>query len=85
MLGCCLIYFHFRWGKLSTLTVLYDQVIHAKTDFAFCFRSRLGWILLFLSALEGATGMVPAIYTDLADDKSRCGLTHGIGYVSIHL
>ena len=19
MLGCCLIYFHFRWGKLSTL------------------------------------------------------------------
>lgn len=43
-------------------------------------RSRLGWILLFLSALEGATGMVPAIYTDLADDKSRCGLTHGIGY-----
>ena len=22
MLGCCLIYFHFRWGKLSTLTVL---------------------------------------------------------------
>ena len=21
MLGCCLIYFHFRWGKLSTLTV----------------------------------------------------------------
>ena len=21
MHGCCLIYFHFRWGKLSTLTV----------------------------------------------------------------
>ena len=23
MLGCCLIYFHFRWGKLSMRTVLY--------------------------------------------------------------
>ena len=24
MLGCCLIYFHFRWGKLSTLTVVLE-------------------------------------------------------------
>ena len=26
MLGCCLIYFHFRWGKLSTLTVLTNHI-----------------------------------------------------------
>ena len=26
MLGCCLIYFHFRWGKLSTLTVHYASL-----------------------------------------------------------
>jgi len=43
-------------------------------------RSRLGWVFLFLFALEGVTGMVPAIYTDLAEDKLGCGLTQGIAY-----
>ena len=26
MLGCCIIYFHFRWGKLSTRTVDRDRI-----------------------------------------------------------
>ena len=26
MLGCCLIYFHFLWGKLSTRTVMFRGV-----------------------------------------------------------
>ena len=26
MLGCCLIFFHFLWGKQSTRTVLYRQM-----------------------------------------------------------
>ena len=28
MLSCCLIYFHFRWGKLSTRTVFLSSFIH---------------------------------------------------------
>ena len=28
LLGCCLIYFHFRWGKLFTLTVFISKVLY---------------------------------------------------------
>jgi hypothetical protein len=41
-------------------------------------RSRLGWIVLFLFALEGATGMAPAIYADASVDAASCGQAQGM-------
>ena len=45
-------------------------------------RNKFGWLVVFLFAFEGATGMVPAIYTDVAHDYSECGQTAGLSIVS---
>ena len=44
-------------------------------------RRHLGWIILGVFALEGATGMVPAIYMDLDDLGIHCNATQGIPVV----
>jgi len=35
-------------------------------------RRHFPWLLLFLFALQGVAGMVPAIYTDVDDTGKRC-------------
>jgi len=38
-------------------------------------RRHLGWFLLFIFALEGVFGMVPAIYMDVTSDGKACNAT----------
>ena len=46
-------------------------------------RSKLAWLVLLLFALEGATGMVPAMFTDLGRDGKSCGRVEGMSIVSM--
>jgi len=38
----------------------------------------MGWIILFLAAVQGLFGMVPAMYVDLSLDEQSCSWTHSM-------
>ncbi len=47
-------------------------------------RRHFPWMLLLLLAVEGVTGMVPAMYMDLAPNGKECDATRSMPLVSIN-
>ena len=48
-------------------------------------RKHMAWFLLAIFSIEGATGMVPAIYMDISTNGLTCNATQSLSMVRIDI
>lgn len=74
LVGCLVFYSWFGAGLCPSSLVCKNLAINFG-DLDNGLRRHLGWFLLFIFALEGVTGLVPAIYMDVTSDGKSCNAT----------
>lgn len=72
---CLILYSWVGAGLCSSLPVFKKMSKMTFGDLDSGLRRHLGWFLLFIFALEGVFGMIPAIYMDVTSDGKSCNAT----------
>jgi len=75
LIFCLVLYSWIGAGLCPTLPLCNRMTKLSFGDLDSGLRRHLGWFLLFIFALEGVFGMVPAIYMDVTSDGKGCNAT----------
>merc|ERR1711981_554754 len=61
---------------MGTVVYVWVLVYYPQYDLDKLIKLHFAWILMGLFAVQGVTGMVPAIFTDVDNKWARCDFTH---------